>query len=618
MLYMNKKIENPYIIDLTVGDGNGRGAIQTNGRRAYIPYNVRWPDFTGALAPIQGEYDSVLVHVDKRIPLDEKGVAKNLDIKFNQICKLATGADKPVLNDAYEGTWYWMNPGYEDQAKAHGYAPSDETVLAKYNSYESDLKWQEHQANVWKRMADMMPLAHGEYKGAPNHEAQLTAANRGLEKRDLDEFWSFRSGKILSPTLMGDNMVGMPGVLGQDYDGFTMVAQKGDAAGVECPLAVRSLKTVGMSGIAIPMNNVEGNSPKYQIATDPSKINVMLKARAADGVSIQKNQYFDKKKNVFLFQQDGQPSGLHVEDVTIDGKVTFADRRGTFEAKMKQDVTQVLRDRGYELPQMIDRLQVVPNAKYIWQSKGTMVGSDEVSKTVSPSNAGFVIAREPKNGKQDYITLVAEGALKGRIVAKYADVKDKNGKSFGDTIAGDHGIIVAQVPGVSQAFVESVKPIYDAYPVCGTYIAMDADGRENLSVCNGIHTAYHSLSEKSQVKVMSWDPAQKGLDDALLAVAQGKITLDDMKLRYGPPEKLFPKEQAHSPNPYKLDGTRANKQSWQIEYGQDKKATNDKIQALQNETKRRAAENLAEQLKNGGQDLADALPKDPKGQGIQQ
>ena len=177
---------------------------------------------------------------------------------------------------------------------------------------------------------------------------------------------------------------------------------------------------------------------------------------------------------------------------------------------------------------------------------------------------------------------------------------------------------MAQVPGVSQAFVESVKPIYDAYPVCGTYIAMDADGRENLSVCNGIHTAYHCLSEKSQVKVMSWDPAQKGLDDALLAVAQGKITLDDMKLRYGPPEKLFPKEQAHSPNPYKLDGTRANKQSWQIEYGQDKKATNDKIQALQNETKRRAAENLAEQLKNGGQDLADALPKDPKGQGIQQ
>lgn len=617
---MNKKIENPYIIDLIQGEKNV--PVQQNGRRAYIPYNLSWPEFVNALAPIQSDrYDSVLVHIDKRIPLNDKGVAKNLDIKMNQVNKFATGAEKPVLNDAYDGVWYWMNPSYEDQSKAHGYAPSDDTVMEKYNRYGSDMKWQEHQAHVWSRMADMMPLAHGEYKGAPNHEAQLTAPNRGLEKKDLGEFWSFRSGKILSPTLMGDDMVGMPGIVGQDYDGFTMVPQKGPNAGQEQPIAVRSLKTVGMSGIAIPMNNVEGNCPKYQIATDPSKINVMLKAKAADGVSIQKSEYFNKKTNEYKFTQDGKPSGLHVENVTIDGTATFQDRRGTFQAKMKDDVTQVLKDRGYELPPMMEKLQVVPNAKYIWQSKGTMVGSDEVSKVVSPSNAGFVVAREPKNGKSDYVTLVAEGALKGRIVAKYVDVKDKNGTSFGDTIAGDHGIIVAQVPGVSKAFVESVKPVYDAYPIYGTYIAMDADGRDNLAVCNGIHTAYHCLEEKSQVKVMSWDPAQKGLDDALLAVAQGKITLDDMKLHYGPPEKLFPKDQAKAPNPYKLDGTRANRQSWQIEYAESSKATNSKIHAIQEETKRRAAENLkkeqtqslADQIKAGGKDLADALPsKDPK------
>lgn len=616
---MNKKIENPLIVNLTVGE-NGRGPIQQSGRRIYVPYNARWPEFVNSMAPIQkADYDSVLVHMDSRLPMDQPGVVKTLDIKLNQINKMSTAAQKPVLNDTANGVWYWLNPGYEDQAKAHGYAPSDQTILDKYHSFDSDLAWQAHQAHVWSRMADLMPLAHGEYKGAPDHVAQLTASNRGLEKKDLGEFWSFHSGKVLSPSLMGDDMIGMPGILGQDYDGFSMTASKGDAAGVEQPIAVRSLKTVGMSGIAIPMNNVEGHSPKYQIATDPSKINVMLKAKASDGVSIQKNQYFDKKKNEFKFIQDGQPSHLRVDQVTIDGNVTFADQRGTFEAHMKQDVKGILEQRGYELPELIDKLQVVPNAKYIWMSKGTMVGSEEVAKTVSPSNAGFVVAREPKNGKSDYIALVAEGALKGRIVAKYADVKDANGKSFGDYIAADHGIIVAQVPGVSKAFVESVKPLYDKYNVVGTYIAMDADGRENLAVCNGIHTAYHCLAEKNPVKVMSWDPAQKGLDDALLAVAQKKITMDDMKLRFGSPEKLFPKDQATAPNPYKLDGTRANKQAWQVEYAQDSKATNDKILAIQEETKRRAAENLekkeknaslADQIKSGGQELADALPSE--------
>ena len=617
---MNKRIAEPLIVNfITPSFGKG---IARNGRRVYVPVDTPWSQFTSMVNPLihSMDYDSVIAHIDKRLDLDEDGMVNSLNIKIRNLSRTASECGKAVLNDASPDIWYLMNPSYDDIREAHGYAPSDTAILDKFHSFETELKWQEHQAQVWSRMADMMPLSKRASQYTPDHLKQLTDPSRGLEEKDLDEFWSFQSNTVLSPVLMGDDMIGMPGVLGHDYDGFTIVTSK-DGGTVEQPLSVRSLKTVGMSGIAIPMANIEGNVPKYQIATDPSKINVTLKARTADGVSIQKSEYFDKKKNLFLFSfADGQPSNLRVENAAIDGTVTFADAKGTFQAKMKDDVRETLLGRGYGLPDMIDRLQVVPNAKYIWQSKGTMVGSDKVCRQVSPSNAGFTIGREPKNGAENYVLLVAEGALKGRIVAKYADVKDRDGNSFGDYIAKDSGIIVAQVPGVSKAFVESVKPIYDVYDIKGTYIAMDADGRENLAVANGIDTAYHCLAERSPVKVMSWNPEQKGMDDALLAVAHGKITLSDMGLRFGTPEKLFPKADAKAPNPYRLDGSRANKQEWRIMA--DKKATETKakIYALQKETEKRAAESLnlsgtdarkAQDMLNSGEDLARNLPGGP-------
>ena len=626
---MNQRIANPFIVNM-IGPTKEH-TVFLNGRRAYVPKNASWVDFkTQIHNNIQKDaFDSVIVHVDKSFDMDEPGNPNRFTIMMNEISKAAnsTLTGKPVLSDASKDTWYLMNPSWEDQQKAAGYAPSDETVLSKFQSFDSEASWQEHQAAVWSRMADFMPLSTQEGFGTPNHLAQLTNPKRGLEKQDLDEFWSFKSNRMLTPAVMGDDMIGMPGVEGREYDGFTIVTKDASGAETEQPLSVKSLKTVGMSGIAIPMANENGHVPKYQIATDPSKINVTLKARTLDGVSIQRSEYFNKKNNTFQFKfGDGQPSQLRVQNTEPNGTVTFADTHGEFKASMKQDILPVLKDRGYELPPLISTIQVVPNAKYIWQSKGTMVGSEAVCKIVSPSNAGFTIGREPKNGAEDYVVLVAEGALKGRIVAKYADVPDRDGNSFGDYIAKNSGIIVAQVPGVSKAFVESVKPIYDKYNVKGTYIAMDADGRENLAVANGIDTAYKCLSEVSPVKVMSWNPEQKGMDDALLAVAQGKITLSDMGLRFGTPEKLFPKDHAKSPNPYRLDGTRANRQEWKAEYTQDKKVTNDYIKALQEETRKRAAEKLAaaqeapneavcraQNLQDGASDLADRLP--PRGEG---
>lgn len=620
MNYMNKRIAEPLIVDI-VSETSEKRVLQ-KGRRLFVPTNVTWTDFKQSVdSNIQEDiYDSVIVHVGSDLNLDEKGMVQNVNIKMNHICKLASEADKAVLSDASKDTWYLMNPSWDDQKAAHGYAPSDDVILNKYQSFSDEFAWQAHQADVWSRMADMMPLSK-ESSLRPNHLAQLTAPSRGLEEQDLDEFWSFRSNVLLSPALMGDDMVGMPGIDAKDYDGFTIVTQTASGP-VERELPVKSLKTIGMPGIAIPMANVKGDVPKYQIATDPTKINVRLQAKAADGVSIQKSEYFNKKTNQYLFTlMDGRKSELQVQDVSHNGDVRFSDVLGTFDTHMKADVKSVLQERGYQLPELINTLKVVPNAKYIWQSKGTMVGSDEVCKTVSPSNAGFKVAREPKNGADDYVVLVAEGALKGRIVAKYADVVDQEGKSFGDYIAKDSGIIVAQVPGVSHAFVESVKPVYDQYKVKGTYIAMDADGRENLAVARGIDGAYRCLSECSPMRVMSWNPEQKGLDDALLAVSQGKITLADMGIRLGTPEHLFPLSAAKAPNPYRLDGTRANRQDWIETYAVDKTEQNNKIKALQEETKRRAAEAVnkqdapnqdaqkkADRILNGAEDLAANLP----------
>ena len=47
-------------------------------------------------------------------------------------------------------------------------------------------------------------------------------------------------------------------------------------------------------------------------------------------------------------------------------------------------------------------------------------------------------------------------------------------------------------------------------------------------------------------------------------------TMDDFGMTFGTAAELFPLEQAAAPNPYKLDGTRANKLDWQSEYEKSK------------------------------------------------
>lgn len=580
---MNKNIAKPLIIQITPPETNP--SLRRSSKLLFVPVNTPWNQFKEKILPLVADpaYDSVLVHAKNEVDRDVKGVVGNMSVKINALAGAGTRANKPVLTyETPDKPFYLANPAQEDMKKAGIYAPADDTIMEKYNSYESDAAWQEHQSKIWNRMKDMMPLSKKADQFNRNHAAQLKDPKRGLEDKDLDKFWSFKSRQGLAPTIMGDDMVGMPSVEGREYEGFTMSTNQPDGTVATKPLQVRSLMTVGASGIAIHMANADGHVNKHQIAADLTPYGTALHFRAADGKTVAKGELFDKKTREYSFKfADGEDTHLKVTAVAPDDTITLQDIHGIFNVKPKKEIVDVLKERGYNVPEIITSVKAEQNGKYMWQSPGTMTGSEEVLKTVSPSNPGFIKAREPKNGSDEYVVLVVEGALKGHIVAKYVDVQDKNGVCFGDKIAGDKGIIVTQVPGVAEAYVKNALTIYDKYNVAGTYIAMDADGRENRNVAKGIHSAYNYISAANPTTVLSWDPAQKGMDDALLAVAQGKITVNDMGLVAGKPEVLFPIENAHVMTPYKLDGTQTNTPSWVQEYEDDKKVREEKVAAAQ-------------------------------------
>ena len=572
--------KNPLIVRFTA-DGSKK-VEQVNSETIHIDTDGNWKkfkDLTGAAFGSQ-QFDYVMVTFDDSAVNADKAKLGSLQIKLNTLYKDATSANLKVFN-RYDDKMYLMNPDYSGFYKLDLYAPKDDDILEKFESFGDEYAWQHHQAELFQKFSAFMPLSNGKY-GA-NHEAILKDPGRGLDDEDLKDMFSWRSGLNVAPGLMGDDMVGMPGIAGRHIPDVELSYK-------DKPLEydVVALRTEGMPGYIIPMRNVKGEFAKFQIGADVSKTNVKLKASAADGRTIQASEYLDKKSRIYKFKfKDGKETNLQAVAGDND-KQTWRDAKGTFNTHVKQDVKSILLERGYDIPEIIDKLNVVPMSKYIWPNPGTLTGTTDVRNVVTPSNAGFITAREPKNGCDSYVVLVAEGALKGMITAKYIDVTDATGKSFADKIAGDRGVIVAQVPGVAAKFVSSVSKIYNDtdLKIDGTYIALDADGRTNFDVCKNIHGGYHELAQWSNVSVLSWNPEQKGIDDALLAIHQGKITLDDMGIRYGTPEKLFPIENSTKPIPLLLNGqpayTDKSKVAWQEEYGESRRARDARIKEAQN------------------------------------
>ena len=362
-------------------------------------------------------------------------------------------------------------------------------------------------------------------------------------------------------------MVGMPGIKAIKNDDTYFYGDKFVGQGALV------LSSMG-SGYAIPMRNKNGDMAKFQIGADVSKYNFTLKARTEQGVSVQNSEIYNKKERKYTLKfTDGTASELSVVRADNNG-ATLSDAKGEFEVSIKQDVKPLLVERGYDVPEIIDTLRAQPNAKYNWPAPGNMVGVAEkggldVPKLVSPSEPGFIPVREPKTPDAGYTLLVVEGALKGHIVATY--LQKENLSDVTDAIAPNgQGLVVSQVPGVIRKFIEGTQSIYDTYDVRDSVVAMDADGRYNRSVAQGIKDAEEILSQHGPTRVMSWNPDQKGLDDALIAIGRHEIGLDEFGMTFGTAEELFPLHQAERPNPYKLDGTRANRQEWPEEYEKSK------------------------------------------------
>lgn len=349
------------------------------------------------------------------------------------------------------------------------------------------------------------------------------------------------------------------------------IKPKLESRGYEIPEFIDTLKTVPSAKyVWMAQGNMAGSNNKN-----------LFNAQTTEGKPLKLSQYYkesNKGNASYTFKIDGKDSNMRVKAVD-DDRIYLHDIRGEFDIPIKGDAKPVLEQRGYTLPDKLESFSPVPQAKNVWNAKS-------VIKHVSPSNAGFITAREPKNGRDDYLTLVVEGALKGMIVSDYIDKPDVNGVSLADTIdsTGERGIVVAQVSGTAFAFTKSVDYIYDEKNIAGTYIAFDADGRDNFNVAKGIHQAYDHLGKKSPVKVLQWNPKQKGLDDALIALANHDIEMNDMEISYGKPETLFPLDQAAKPNPYKLDGTKEYGGGWQKDWEKQKAERNAKAEKALDES----------------------------------
>ena len=542
--------KNPLILTLSSSNTH-----QSDTNLFNVDVRQRWTQIKDDVNRIvqNSDFDYIVVSYDK----NSKNL-KTLDLVTNEISKLGTNHRVPVVT-RFDNQIYQLNLKHGEGSK---YMPSNETVMDRYSSFESKEEWQHQQAQVWDKLKQINLLNSGSY--GTNHLAVLTAPSRGLTEREVHDigFFSIRGNQTLNPNLLNYDMIGMPGVNARVTEDNFYYKDKLVSGGA------LSLAMMG-SGYVIPMRNKNGDMAKFQVGADVSAYNLTIKAIAADGISIQNSEICDKNSRVYKFQfSDGSPSNLKAT-YADDKKVVFEDAKGQFEATIKEDIVAKLKERDYDIHPMINKLQVLPKSKYNWPAQGDMVGSKrdglDVPKIVSPSVAGFIPVSEPTNPENGYTVLVVEGALKGHIVASH--LKHKDLADINQVIAGEgQGLIVAQVPGVAKAFLESVLEITDRYDVKNMVVAMDADGRYNKSVATGIHTAVEVLGDVADTRVMSWNPDQKGLDDALIALSRNEITREDFGLTFGTATELFPLDQAEAPNPYRLDGTRANRESWREEY----------------------------------------------------
>ena len=204
------------------------------------------------------------------------------------------------------------------------------------------------------------------------------------------------------------------------------------------------------------------------------------------------------------------------------------------------------------------------------------------ASTVATKALGFAMKALP---------ILAIAGLIAGLVAWLVDLY-KNNEQFREAVKRVWETVKSAFGNILEIFKKVGEVVGQVFGKVKEVIgnAMSAAKDTVAEKLNNIKSAYEELSQYGAVKVMSWDPKQKGIDDSLLAIANGKITLEEMDVHFGTPEKLFPIDKAKVPIPYKLNGQRAYESEdipeWKREYQNEVNQANaDHVDAEKNDNK---------------------------------
>ena len=512
-----------------------------------------------------GDYDYVAVTFDQSLQN-----LKQCHMAMNLVNKAATERKMPVINRQNKKLFI-TNPKIFSKISKK-FVADDDTVRQRFEAYTKD-QWEARRHNVLGTMHQLHPLSNKTDDFSTNQFAKLTNPKRGLEAKDLREFFTYPAGKVIIPGIYNDDFVGMFGVNATTYD---MKFFNGETPINE---PVLSYKHKGYGGYVIPMKTQHNLFGRPQVGTDTNTFNTKLSVKHVSGYSLNKNEYQIKDDSSangvrYTFKNtDGVDMNLRLIDVKDEVEAYFQDNTGKFVFPVGKDLTDVLKSRGYDIHPNIKSISLANSAKYSWIGAGDMCGSDKLAQQLHPADAGFVYARPPKEGHGSTV-IVVEGALKGRIVGKYITTHDKNGKSIASEIVPEeNGIIIAQVAGTNGKAAKSVRRIAETCKIDNVILAFDADGRTNRNVAIGINDA-ESLLNDLNCGTLAWNPDLKGMDDMLLAVHNGQATVEDCQLHVGKAAELFPVESALPPGSVDLDGNMSF-DTWKDEYRADLKRTQD-------------------------------------------
>lgn len=422
----------------------------------------------------------------------------NFKLLYDRTLELIESTEFNVFN-VYEGKTYLLNPkfGYPVEISGLDFHQSTNLKVNEIRNKQAVLMYKLNLINGVK--------AH--------HQIEMKSNKRGLNNKDLFDFFTWVPNQIIIPELFQSDCVGVQGLNLYKEDDYLCI------------------KTSNIKGLAIPVYHPNGNIYKYQIKMDMVRGTVKLKAKAQDGFTVMHSEYCDPTGIYYLGDEykitKSNFTGIEVQNV-------FTDE--TIQCELGEDISEFFPNR----PTIIYKIYPEMKAKYIWLPRGSLIPDNEFGHKLTSANPTYLTNKAGNNNT----VILTEGTLKGYIVNKY--------------YAEDNLITIA-TPGIMKsALKEVVNYVSRLNNIKEILIAYDTDASKNKLVTEAVSFLYQKLYKKFNTHVISWDNNYKGFDDYLL---NNKIR----KIDYGTPRDFYPIEKSAYPYPYHITGKRATKLEWQLE-----------------------------------------------------